>query len=170
VTWAIEQKDYSQWRGPSAGRIEPKTYRYRSRRSGDEQLRQRLRELAAERRRFGYRRLLILLRREGMAANHKRLYRVYTEERLTVRKRGGRKRALGSRSPQHAPAAPGGTRADPLRLSLDGLHGFYRLPTPMPTGDTANQWGLGYRIRWWPGTFRPGSGSIRCRTSRCCAR
>jgi putative transposase len=66
---------------------------------------QRLRELAAERRRFGYRRLLILLRREGMAANHKRVYRVYTEERLTVRKRGGRKRTLGTRAPMIVPQA-----------------------------------------------------------------
>jgi putative transposase len=68
-------------------------------------LRQRLRELAAERRRFGYRRLLILLRREGILANHKRLYRVYTEAGLTVRKRGGRKRALGTRAPMTVPLA-----------------------------------------------------------------
>jgi putative transposase len=47
-----------------------------------------LRELASERRRFGYRRLLILLRREGFEVNHKRLFRLYREERLTVRKRG----------------------------------------------------------------------------------
>ena len=46
-------------------------------------MRRRLRELAAERRRFGYRRLLILLRREGMTLNHKRLFRTYREERLT---------------------------------------------------------------------------------------
>ena len=105
MTWAIEQKDYSQRRACRLVGIEPKTYRYRSRRNGDEPLRQRLRELAAERRRFGYRRLLILLRREGMTANHKRLYRIYTEERLTVRKRGGRKRALGSRAPMTVPQA-----------------------------------------------------------------
>jgi putative transposase len=82
VTWAIEQKDYSQRRACRLVGIEPKTYRYRSRRPDDDALRRRLRELAAERRRFGYRRLLILLRREGIAANHKRLYRVYTEEGL----------------------------------------------------------------------------------------
>jgi putative transposase len=105
VTWAIQHKGYSQRRACRLVGIEPKTYRYRSRCVGDEALRQRLRELAAERRRFGYRRLLILLRREGMAANHKRVYRVYTEERLTVRKRGGRKRALGSRAPMTVPQA-----------------------------------------------------------------
>jgi putative transposase len=63
----------------------------------DTALRQRLRELAAERRRFGYRRLHILLSREGWAINHKKLYRLYREEGLTVRKRTGRKRAIGTR-------------------------------------------------------------------------
>lgn len=58
-----------------------------------------LKMLAAERRRFGYRRLHILLRREGVEVNRKKLYRVYREERLTVRKHGGRKRALGTRAP-----------------------------------------------------------------------
>jgi putative transposase len=105
VTWAIEEKGYSQRRACRLVEIAPKTYRYRSRRRGDERLRQRLRELAAERRRFGYRRLLILLQREGMVANHKRMYRIYTEERLTVKKRGGRKRALGSRAPMTLPQA-----------------------------------------------------------------
>jgi putative transposase len=77
--------------------------RYRSTRSGDAGLRMRLRELATERRRFGYRRLLILLRREGIHVNHKKLRRVYREERLQVRKRGGRKRALGTRGPASIP-------------------------------------------------------------------
>ncbi len=62
-------------------------------------LRTRLKELAAVRRRFGYRRLHLLLRREGFAVNHKKLYRIHREERLVVRERGGRKRALGSRAP-----------------------------------------------------------------------
>jgi putative transposase len=76
-------------------------------------LRTRLKELAAVRRRFGYRRLHLLLRREGFAVNHKKLYRIYREERLVVRKRGGRKRALGSRAPI---ALPGGRNE---RWSLD---------------------------------------------------
>ncbi len=58
-----------------------------------------MREIANERRRFGYRRLAILLRREGKGMNLKKVYRLYREERLTVRKRGGRKRALGTRAP-----------------------------------------------------------------------
>ena len=70
--------------------------RYHSRRPRDTELRERLRALAHERRRFGYRRLHVLLRREGFIVNHKRLFRLYREERLMVRRRGGRKRALGN--------------------------------------------------------------------------
>lgn len=54
-----------------------------------------MRELAAERRRFGYRRLGYLPGREGIKPNHKKLLRDYREEHLRVRRRGGRKRALG---------------------------------------------------------------------------
>src|SRR5512133_1212015 len=82
------------------------TVRYHSRRPRDTELRERLRALAHERRRFGYRRLHVLLRREGFVVNHKRLYRIYREERLMVRKRGGRKRALGTRAPIPVPLRP----------------------------------------------------------------
>ena len=81
------------------------TLRYRGKRPDDSSLRQRLRELAAERRRFGYRRLGWMLAREGHAMNHKRLYRLYCEERLLVRRRGQRKRALGTRAPILLPQA-----------------------------------------------------------------
>jgi putative transposase len=74
------------------------TLRYQGKQPDDSALRQRLRELAAERRRFGYRRLGWMLAREGHAMNHKRLYRLYREERLMVRRRGRRKRALGTRA------------------------------------------------------------------------
>jgi putative transposase len=82
------------------------TMRYRSRRPADTELRERLRALAHERRRFGYRRLHVLLRREGFIVNHKRLFRIYREERLLVRRRGGRKRALGARTPMLIPEWP----------------------------------------------------------------
>jgi putative transposase len=72
--------------------------RYRARRE-DRPLRERLKALAAERRRFGYRRLAILLRREGLQANLKKIYRLYREEGLAVKRRKGRKRAAGARSP-----------------------------------------------------------------------
>jgi putative transposase len=75
----------------------------------------RLRELASIRRRFGYRRLHILLTREGIVMNHKKLRRLYREERLQVRRRGGRKRALGTRAPMTLPQGPN------QRWSLDFL-------------------------------------------------
>ena len=62
--------------------------------------------IAHERRRFGYRRLHVLLRREGYVVNHKRLFRLYREEKLAVRRRGGRKRAIGTRAPMLVPLAP----------------------------------------------------------------
>jgi len=82
------------------------TVRYRSRRSNDAELRARLRALAHERRRFGYRRLHVFLKQEGFRVNHKRLFRLYREERLMVRRRGGRKRALGTRAPMSIPQLP----------------------------------------------------------------
>jgi putative transposase len=60
-----------------------------------ERLRERLRALAGERRRFGYRRLHELLRREGFMANHKLVHRLYQEEKLAIRRRGRHKRGLG---------------------------------------------------------------------------
>ena len=83
--------------------MDPRVYRYRSTRPDDGTLRQRLRELAAEGRRFGYRGLHLLLLREGRVLNRKKLCRLYKEEKLTVRKRGGRKRALGTRAPMTIP-------------------------------------------------------------------
>jgi putative transposase len=76
-------------------------------------LRAKLKELASQRRRFGYRRLGLLLARQGIKLNAKKLYRLYKEERLTVRKRGGRKRALGTRAPMAIPQDRN------LRWSLD---------------------------------------------------
>src|SRR5580658_11057136 len=79
--------------------------RYQGVRLDDGVLRERLKALAQERRRFGYRRLHVLLRREGHAVNRKRVQRLYREERLMVRRRGGRKRAIGTRRPMVMPLA-----------------------------------------------------------------
>ena len=79
--------------------------RYQATRPDDAALRERLKALAQERRRFGYRRLHVLLRREGQVVNRKRVQRIYREERLTVRRRGGRKRAVGTRRPIEIPLA-----------------------------------------------------------------
>src|SRR4051794_33379062 len=82
------------------------TMRYQTIRVDDGVLRQRMRAIAHERRRFGYRRLHVLLKREGYVINHKKLFRLYREERLTVRRRGGRKRAIGTRAPMTVPVLP----------------------------------------------------------------
>jgi transposase InsO family protein len=79
--------------------------RYQCCRPDDGPLRERLTALTQERRRFGYRRLHVLLRREGHAVNRKRVQRIYREEKLTVRRRGGRKRAMGTRRPIESPVA-----------------------------------------------------------------
>jgi putative transposase len=90
--------------------------RYRSCRDDDTQLRVKLRELAGQRRRFGYRRLHILLRREGYMINRKKTQRLYREEGLTVRKRKARKRAVGTRIPVPAATLPN------QHWSLDFVH------------------------------------------------
>ena len=81
-------------------------YEHEPLRGQDDAVRERMREIANERRRFGYRRLAILLKREGKSMNPKKVYRLSREERLTVRKRGGRKRALGTRAPMAIPQEP----------------------------------------------------------------
>lgn len=100
----MEAHGVSQRRACRLVGIGHSTLSYQCRRANDDAVRQRLRELAAQRRRFGYRRLGWLLAREGQVMNHKKLYRLYREERLMVRRRGGRKRALGSRTPMMVPA------------------------------------------------------------------
>lgn len=65
-----------------------------------------MKAVAAERRRFGYRRIHVMLERQGIVMNLKKLRRLYREERLQVRRRGGRKRALGTRRPMLVPDAP----------------------------------------------------------------
>jgi putative transposase len=93
-----------------------KMVRYRSRRPPDEGLRARLRELANERRRFGYRRLFVLLRREGETSGINRIHRLYREEGLAVRKRRTRRRAIGTRAPIVVEAKAN------ARWSLDFVH------------------------------------------------
>lgn len=99
----MDRHGLSERRACQLADLHRSVFQYEKRDGCDEALRRRLRELANERRRFGYRRLHILLQREGVEVNHKKLFRLYREERLTVRKRGGRKRALGTRRPALVP-------------------------------------------------------------------
>jgi transposase InsO family protein len=90
--------------------------RYRSCRPPDTELRAKLRDLANERRRFGYRRLFILLRREGEPSGINRIHRLYREEGLSVRKRRSRRKAIGTRAPILVEAKPN------ARWSIDFVH------------------------------------------------
>jgi putative transposase len=96
--------------------IDRKTVRYSSKRPADAELRAKLRDLANARRRFGYRRLFVLLRQEGEKSGKNRIYRLYREEGLTVRKRRVRRRAVGARAPILIEAKPN------ARWSLDFVH------------------------------------------------
>ncbi len=93
-----------------------KMIRYQSIRPPETELRQRLRVLANERRRFGYRRLFVLLRRDGETSGINRIYRLYREEGLMVRKRRARRKAVGTRAPILVEAWPN------ARWSLDFVH------------------------------------------------
>ena len=112
---AGEKFELSERRACSIIGISRRVLRYRSRRPDDAAIRVRMRELALQRRRFGYRRLGILLAREGLKMNRKKLLRIYREEGLKVRRRKGRKRAIGTRAPMTIPQGPN------QRWSLDFL-------------------------------------------------
>jgi putative transposase len=103
VRQVITDHGYSERRACRLIGVDRTAFQYRPKRPEDVAVRVRLRELANERRRFGYRRLAVMLRRDGLQMNLKKVYRLYKEERLTVRKRGGRKRALGTRAPMTVP-------------------------------------------------------------------
>ena len=106
--------DISQRRACRLVGVDPKTVR-RERAPDNPGIRARMRAIASERRRFGYRRIGLMLEREGIAMNHKKLRRLYREEGLSVRRRRGRKRATGTRHPLAVPERPG------QRWSLDFL-------------------------------------------------
>ena len=116
VAHAMETHEVSERRACRIIDADRSTTRYRGLRPDDAALRARLRTLAAERRRFGYRRLHILLRREGYVVNRKKTQRLYREEGLTVRRRKGRKRASGARAARGLATQPN------QRWSLDFVH------------------------------------------------
>jgi putative transposase len=116
VAHLVSAHQMSERRACRVAGVDRALVRYRGRSPDDSELRERLKALAFERRRFGYRRLHVLLRREGWAVNQKRIRRIYREERLMVRKRRGRKRALGLRAPMKPPDHPNAC------WSLDFVH------------------------------------------------
>ena len=139
-------------------KITRKTLRYRSRRPPQDALRRRLRELAASRVRFGYRRLTVMLRREGWRVNPKRVYRLYTEDGLTVRTKLRKKLARRSRVPTGKATRPH------QKLSMDFMSAklidgrWFRVLTSL-TSSRGSAW------RWSP-TAR----SMATRSQRHCRR
>jgi len=106
VAHACTVHGVSQRRACEVLAVDRSSVRYRSIRPDDAGLREAMRMVASERRRFGYRRIHVMLQRQGIAMNLKKLRRLYREEKLQVRRRGGRKRALGTRRPMVVPERP----------------------------------------------------------------
>ncbi len=115
---AMRDHDISQRRACRLVGVDPKTVR-RERPPDNPEIRKEMIAVAAKRRRFGYRRIGVMLERKGMIMNHKKLYRLYTDEKLGVRRRRARKRARGSRTPMPKALRPG------ERWSLDFLSGTF---------------------------------------------
>lgn len=95
---AIMMQGISERRACGLVGVNRSTGRYRSKRPDDSDLNKKIQKIAFEKRRFGYRRIHVLLKREGIKINHKKVFRLYQNLGLKVRKRGGRKRALGVRA------------------------------------------------------------------------
>jgi putative transposase len=106
VAHLCDEHRVSQRRACNVLQVDRSTMRYQSRRVDDAELRDAIKRVSRERRRFGYRRIHVMIEREGHIVNHKKLRRIYREEKLQVRRRGGRKRALGTRKPMVLPDGP----------------------------------------------------------------
>lgn len=117
VAHAVERHGMSERRACATMAVDRSSVRYRSTGPDDAALRARLREFADQRRRFGYRRLHVLLRQEGHEVNRKKTQRLYREEGLTVQRRKSRRRIAVARTPIQAPDGPNS------RWSLEGLSG-----------------------------------------------
>jgi putative transposase len=116
VAHLVEAHGLAERRACRLADLNLSTWQYRARRRERSTLRERLRELAGQRRRFGYRRLHALLRREGWRVNHKAVHRIYVEEGLQVRRRKRKRLARVERQPMLVPQAPN------QRWSMDFQH------------------------------------------------
>jgi len=113
VTAVCAQYAVSRQRACGLMQLSPSSYYYRAQPADDEPLRQALREQATQRRRFGYRRLCVVLRRDGWTDNHKRVFRIYQEEGLQV------KRRIKKRTAQWRGEKPAAAQRPNQRWSLD---------------------------------------------------
>lgn len=103
MTHLAEVHKVCRRRACSALNVDRPTVRYQSRRVEDAELRDTIRPVSKERRRFGYRRIYVMVQLEGFTVNQKKLRNICREEKLQLRRRGGRKRALGTRRPMFVP-------------------------------------------------------------------
>lgn len=97
--WLMSEFEVSERRACRAMSLNLSSCRYVSRRSDDGVILERLKALACERPRFGYRRLHVMLLREGLKVNRKRVYRLYKQEGLTVRRKKRKRISLFGRKP-----------------------------------------------------------------------
>ncbi len=116
VAHVVSTHGLSQCRACRLADLNLSTWQYRARGEERPGLRARLKELAGARRRFGYRRLHALLRREGWRVNHKAVHRIYVEEGLQVRKRKRKRVSQAERRPMPVPEAAN------QRWSMDFQH------------------------------------------------
>lgn len=93
----VQIHGYSERKACQLVGVNRASIRYVSHKPEEGLLRGRITSIAHEKRRYGYRRIHILLKRDGINVNHKKLFRIYRELGLKVLKRSGRKRALGTR-------------------------------------------------------------------------
>ena len=112
----MRDHDISQRRACRLVGVDSKTV-WRDQPPDNSEVCEEMKAIASKRRRFGYRRIDELSERKGMTKNHKKLYRLYCEERLGVKRLRGRKRARGSRTPMPVALRPG------ERWSLDFVSG-----------------------------------------------
>jgi len=102
VAYLKERHGFSERRACRVADASRRRISYQSHKN-DDALREAMKRIAAERRRFGYKRIAVMLRREGQVHNLKKIYRIYRDEGLMVKRRKGRKRAPGARLPLPKP-------------------------------------------------------------------
>lgn len=106
VSYLIQNNDLSQRRSCRLLKMHPKIYRYVSLKSNDHVLRSNLIDIAKQRKRFGYRRVHVMLKRKGFDVNHKKVYRIYKEENLSVRRTKRKRLKSGQRENILTPIFP----------------------------------------------------------------
>ena len=125
VTVLMTERDFGVTRACGLVGISRSLYRYRSRRPDSAPLRARIEEIAAAKRRYGYRRVYLRLRREGWEVNRKRVYRLYREAGLAVRRRKRKRIGVFERKPLPKPTAANVSWS--MDFVADGLIGGRRL-------------------------------------------